>query len=399
MPGDLSKSVDRETLYNEVWTDPVTVVASRYGLSDVGLAKICRTLSIPLPSRGYWAKIKAGRMMSRAPLPKLKAPVLRDMRLVKLPEEKIAKLEAAKESATRIRNRVAAVDINPTEGSAEQHPLVKAASKRLRQRDGWPANTLLRSAPDEVLNLSVSQDALDRALAFANLLLNALDKEGFYCEIDRRKNKTLLRSRITGTTVPLAIEEKIQRSRHEPTPAEKRARERYYSSPYWERRGDYPSIPEFDYASTGLLTLRVGSYARNWNDTARTKLEQRLGTVVSEIIVLMQEAYEREQEEIRRAEARQRAMERYEYLTKRRKMEAAKFKELEAEADNLDRATKLRAYADAVERQAVDNGMVDSPEIADWLAWARAKADWLDPLVPVSDLILDAPEPKSSGWY
>ena len=64
------KPVDRETLYNEVWTDPVTVVAPRYGLSDVGLAKICRALAIPLPSRGYWAKVKAGRVMGRAPLPR-----------------------------------------------------------------------------------------------------------------------------------------------------------------------------------------------------------------------------------------------------------------------------------------------------------------------------------------
>jgi len=60
--GDVGNQVDRETLYNEVWTEPVTVVAQRYGLSDVGLAKICRSLTIPLPSRGYWAKIKAGKV-------------------------------------------------------------------------------------------------------------------------------------------------------------------------------------------------------------------------------------------------------------------------------------------------------------------------------------------------
>ena len=32
--------VSREALYEAVWTDPVTVVAPRYGLSDVGLVKI-----------------------------------------------------------------------------------------------------------------------------------------------------------------------------------------------------------------------------------------------------------------------------------------------------------------------------------------------------------------------
>lgn len=34
--------VSREALYEEVWTDAVTVIAPRYGLSDVGLVKICR---------------------------------------------------------------------------------------------------------------------------------------------------------------------------------------------------------------------------------------------------------------------------------------------------------------------------------------------------------------------
>ena len=52
--------VSREALYEEVWTDAVTVVAPRYGLSDVGLVKICKKLCIPVPPRGYWAKVKAG---------------------------------------------------------------------------------------------------------------------------------------------------------------------------------------------------------------------------------------------------------------------------------------------------------------------------------------------------
>ena len=45
--------VSREALYEEVWTDAVTVVAPRYGLSDVGLVKICKKLGIPVPPRGY----------------------------------------------------------------------------------------------------------------------------------------------------------------------------------------------------------------------------------------------------------------------------------------------------------------------------------------------------------
>ena len=49
--------VSREALYAEVWTTPVTVVAPRYGLSDVGLVKICKRLGVPVPARVYWAKL------------------------------------------------------------------------------------------------------------------------------------------------------------------------------------------------------------------------------------------------------------------------------------------------------------------------------------------------------
>jgi hypothetical protein len=42
----------REELYEQVWTDPVTKVAKRYAISDVGLRKICVDLEVPLPPVG-----------------------------------------------------------------------------------------------------------------------------------------------------------------------------------------------------------------------------------------------------------------------------------------------------------------------------------------------------------
>lgn len=70
--------VSREPLYEvrrneEVWTNAVTVVAPSYGLSDVGLVKICKKLCIPVPPRGYSPKVTAGRPTSKVPLPALPA--------------------------------------------------------------------------------------------------------------------------------------------------------------------------------------------------------------------------------------------------------------------------------------------------------------------------------------
>lgn len=65
---------DRETLYKEVWAEAVTTVAKRYGVSDVAIRKICKSMSIPLPPLGYWAKKRAGQNVSIPPLPPYEGP-------------------------------------------------------------------------------------------------------------------------------------------------------------------------------------------------------------------------------------------------------------------------------------------------------------------------------------
>lgn len=46
-------AVTRETLYEEVWAEPMTKVAARYGVSSSFLARVCERLNVPRPSRGY----------------------------------------------------------------------------------------------------------------------------------------------------------------------------------------------------------------------------------------------------------------------------------------------------------------------------------------------------------
>ncbi len=58
--GQHTEIYQREKLYEEVWKEPVLIVARRYGVSDVALAKAYRKLAVPLPPRGYWARVRAG---------------------------------------------------------------------------------------------------------------------------------------------------------------------------------------------------------------------------------------------------------------------------------------------------------------------------------------------------
>lgn len=60
---------ERQALYVEVWSTPLTQLAKKYGLSDNGLRKVCKAMSIPLPVQGHWAKVAAGHKVPKVPLP------------------------------------------------------------------------------------------------------------------------------------------------------------------------------------------------------------------------------------------------------------------------------------------------------------------------------------------
>lgn len=49
-------SLSRQELYELVWSTPMSRLAPQFGLSDVGLAKVCKKYATPRPPVGYWAK-------------------------------------------------------------------------------------------------------------------------------------------------------------------------------------------------------------------------------------------------------------------------------------------------------------------------------------------------------
>jgi hypothetical protein len=63
--------LSRQQLFEQVWSKPVATLAEEWGLSGPGLKKVCRRLVVPVPPRGYWAKLNAGKSVRRAKLPVL----------------------------------------------------------------------------------------------------------------------------------------------------------------------------------------------------------------------------------------------------------------------------------------------------------------------------------------
>jgi hypothetical protein len=61
----------RADFFRRVWSKPATRLAKEWGFSDTWLKKECRRLKVPMPPRGYWAKRKAGKPVSRPRRPRL----------------------------------------------------------------------------------------------------------------------------------------------------------------------------------------------------------------------------------------------------------------------------------------------------------------------------------------
>lgn len=56
----------RRELYDLVWATPMSSLAQDFGISDVGLKKVCDRHRVPTPGRGYWAQLEAGRSPKKA---------------------------------------------------------------------------------------------------------------------------------------------------------------------------------------------------------------------------------------------------------------------------------------------------------------------------------------------
>jgi hypothetical protein len=58
-------TLTREQLYDLVWSAPMQRLVKQIGISDVAIAKHCRKLGVPVPERGYWNKLQAGKPVTK----------------------------------------------------------------------------------------------------------------------------------------------------------------------------------------------------------------------------------------------------------------------------------------------------------------------------------------------
>ena len=89
----------RQELYDLVWSSPVSTAAKQFGISDKTLALKCSAIKVPIPPRGYWAKVAAGEAPGRTPMidaPEAEAKaasLLKGLTLVPVHQEQVAAVD------------------------------------------------------------------------------------------------------------------------------------------------------------------------------------------------------------------------------------------------------------------------------------------------------------------
>lgn len=381
----------REELYEQVWSEPMSKLAQRYGLSDVGLAKICRKLRVPVPYRGYWRKTEVGAPARRIPLPSLRpsvAPELREITLRPRPNgaQQVESGPVADqerfESLPENWIKVADVLENP-------HPLVAQSVVALR-RAKPDQQGYLQPRTASCLAVRVTLDNADRAMCILDTLLKALDARGYETTI-RTGDRPATIVRIGEEELSIAIEERIRRvertlparpGRHEPA---------------W-------TYPQYDWQATGQLALKIenalgGGVRQTWADAKQQQVENCLNAF---IVGLVKAAEVHKAQRLER-EARERewraAEERRLQEVRRREEEASRIRALDHGVSLWRRTRVIREYITEVRASAERAGNLEAGSaLAEWFLWAEGYVNRIDPLVP-SPLVPQDPEPRGhTGW-
>jgi hypothetical protein len=251
----------RAELYEKVWATPMRTLAQEFGMSDVGLAKVCRKHNIPVPPVRYWRRKETGYKVTQPLLPA--AENGREHLDIYIRERLRPEFE---ELARHVPPKIGiALDIS--------HPLV-LRSEKLLDRGKLNQRGLVISRNGALAHLLVSREQLPRALKVLNALLLALEERGQTASWPKQEN-SLLAVSINGEAVRFSLSELAHSAPHVLTPSDAKHPGRLQNTitsspadfscrspichPSWDRSDELGRMENSSESKTALGTSWLGS--------------------------------------------------------------------------------------------------------------------------------------------
>lgn len=381
MSSGTSPPLTRNQLYDLAWQTPMIHLAQRFGISDVGLKKICKRLDVPTPPLGWWAKKAAGKEVKMSPLPEWRPGLPKQAIIAPTPDQEAGLRDAVRVQAQRIG------EITIPERLARPHSLIagwiadhrRRQEEARRERDPWFRD--LHREPD----LTTSQRRRHRVL---HALFRALEQEGATIgENDRRQ----LVARVAGEDIAFVVHEKSRQVTRPMTEDEKR----------WETWNTSGVKKELE--PTGRFEVRLETWTdqrcrKTWLETEKKPIETLLPEIVATVLVLgpiLAEQRRKREEEARIAAERQRLAE---LERQRRQRDDNRFRRLCEIAEGWQRVERARAFLARLRASDLpEMEPIDGRSLAEWLDWAEAKAAALDPVEQGTQAIF-ADVAQVSAW-
>lgn len=383
----MGQQFSRQALHALVWSAPRTALAKTLGLSDVGLAKACAKAGIPMPPRGHWARLAAGKRVVQSVLPpralgqsnivqvgNVDARACANEDALALPPEPVFE-----EPLDSVRARAAAqfARYKAPRGLQRRHRLIEALlDEDATRRKALETDRFAWRAPGFDLPSALRRvrvvNALFMTMAHARCSASVGNKD--LDEISFRVGDTGVTVRIT-------------------------------SFGGAARTGERRSAAKESMMLKATGWPRISGVPSEWADSDSQRLETRIVEIARDLLVMGEMTYRahaRQQHAWRVArknesehKARE-ARERQERETRQRHLQrqAERRDWLLLQAANLTRSEELRALVQALDARAgVGSESPDEHGYRQWRSWALAQADLLDPRLRSLDEVLNPPGP------
>jgi hypothetical protein len=381
-----ARRVTRDDLYAMVWSQPMSRLATEFGISGNGLAKICDRLDVPYPPRGYWAKKEAGKPVATTPLPLHREGTQQAAEIhPTLPASPI--LPEAAESAAAAAQKVTGLTV-PNDLS-DLHPRVKAWLSEHKKDQQERVQESRRHRHDSWWHPRLLPDLTDRDLyrfRVTSAIFKGVEKAGGAIE------KSPMIGRITFKIDSHEVECSIVEKMFKPLKLSEEQK-------VWTA---YPHHHQTGLASSGFLRVSITTYLdgrqSQWIETEKQKIGDILPAIVGGIMAAgpMLEQRKREREE-RERQYRAEEMRRYE-ARRRKEIDDKRWNQFRMLAANWEEQKRLRTFLAEIESQVCDKGgtVVSEVPLTSWIAWARKHTEALDPfrdgIVGLFDLVAEAAE-------
>lgn len=347
-------------------------LAAEFGISDVGLAKICRKNGIPLPGLGHWRLVETGHPPKQEPLPAIE-PGQSDTITITPYERGPHDLPRKAELGP-----IPKVEVGTSREIT--HPLALRLKKVFQPTS---KNEQGHMIPREIKgpNIRVSADTFPRVLRILDALFFAAERQGRSLVWDPAP-EAKPRILVDGEGITLAVLEKFDRQAHTLTQDEIKRR----------KKNEYVWVPQWDYVPTGELRLWIDGLPWDlrhirtaWADGKTRRVENCLGEALAILPHLakalreVREDHERERlrEEEERRQAEKRRAERAEYDRK------AKITTQFLRGWKDSKA--LHKFAVAIEELAGKSSRDEQKkELLEMAKWIGTHADYVDPLTDLN---------------